>query len=162
VVASLNPVDDIEVYLLNQPLPPRVTPMRILPRNWYDYLPVNKVLDLPAIFINQHNRLYLAEAQGVTPGADPLVVYHLPAGSLRQQFNTQIISGDSSFPEMVLVHNVPAILSLWHYAGYGSGPLEAAHYDAINAAMKKLSQKFGSPDTYQLRPINLQGIAKMQ
>ena len=31
VVASLNPVDDIEVYLLNQALPPSVTPMRVLP-----------------------------------------------------------------------------------------------------------------------------------
>jgi hypothetical protein len=161
VVAELNPVDDVEVYLLNQPLPPGVTPMRILPRNWADYLRVNSELDMPAIFINQGNRLYLAEAVGITPGASPMVVCHFPSGYVRQQFNTKIISGDSSFPEMVVVHGVPAILSLWHYGGYGAGPLEAAHYDAINAAMKQLSQKAGSPDNYQLRPVDLRGIAKL-
>ena len=33
---------------------------------------------------------------------------------IRGAFNIRIISGDSSFPEMVLVHGVPAILSTWH------------------------------------------------
>jgi hypothetical protein len=161
IVATANPVDDITIALLNQPLPPSVRPMAILPRNWSDYLRPGIDLEMPAIFINQHNRLYLAEVEGITRGPSPMVVYHFPSGLVRQLFNIQIISGDSSFPEMVLVHGQPALLSLWHFGGYGAGPLEAAHYDAINAAMKKLSRQFGWPAKYQLRPINLQGIARV-
>jgi hypothetical protein len=162
IVARANPVDDVEVYLLNQPLPPGVRPMRILPRDWYDYLRAGSDLEMPVLFINQHNRLYAAEVAGITPGPNPIVVCHLPLGRKRQQFNTQIISGDSSFPEMVLVRGQPAILSLWHFGGYGAGPLEAAHYDEINAAMKKLSQQFGWPSSYQLQPVDLRGIAKIR
>ena len=161
VVAELNPVDDVEVYLLNQPLPPDVTPLRMLPRNWNAYLRPGMELDMPAIFINQHNMLYCAEAASITPGPNPLVMYHFPSGFVRQQFSTQIISGDSGFPQMLLVNGVPAILSCWHFGGYGIGPLQAAHFDAINMAMRKLSQQFGWPSKYQLQPADMRGIAKL-
>ena len=80
VVATLNPVDDVDVVLLNQPLPPAVHPMAILPRNWSQYLRVSTDLDMPALFINQHSKLYLAEVAGITPGGNPLVVCHFPSG----------------------------------------------------------------------------------
>ena len=160
VVASLNPVDDVEVYLLNQKLPPSVTPMRVLPPDWTSYLRPGVELDLPAIFINQNNRLFCAEVAGIQTTADPLVVYHPPSTLLRAAFSTPVISGDSSFPEMVLVHGVPAILSTWHFGGSGAGPLIAAHYDAINAAMRQLSQKFGTAAPYQLQPVDMTGIEK--
>jgi hypothetical protein len=158
VVASQNAADDIQVYLLNQELPPSVTPMRVLPRNWADYLRPGRELGLPVIFIKQGNQLFCAEAAGVQTSANPLVIYRPPSTLLRTAFNSQVISGDSSFPEMVLVRGVPAILSLWHFGGYGAGPLVAAHYDAINAAMRRLSQKFSLPPQYQLRPVDMTGI----
>jgi hypothetical protein len=161
IVASLNPVGDIRVYLLNQPLPPSVTPMHILPRDWVAYLRANVPLHLPAIFINQSNLLYCAEAYGITPGPDPQVIYQGPTTAQRVAFNTKIISGDSSFPEMVLVDGTPAILSLWHFGGYGAGPLEAAHFDAINTAMRQLSRKFHVGTNYQLLPVSMQGTAKL-
>jgi hypothetical protein len=161
VVASLNPVGDVEVYLLNQPLPPSVTPMSILPRDWAKYLHPGTPLHLPAIFINQNNRLYCAEAFGIASGSDPQVLYQAPTTSQRLAFNTQVISGDSSFPEMVLVNGTPAILSLWHFGDYGAGPLEAAHFDAINAAMRQLSRQGGLGTSYQLRPVSMKGIAKL-
>jgi hypothetical protein len=160
VVAALNPVGDIEVYLLNQALPPSVKPMHVLPRDWARYLRPGIELDLPVIFINQQNWLYCAEAAGIQATADPLVVYRAPSTRLRLAFNAQVISGDSSFPQMVLVNGVPAILSLWHFGGFGAGPLVAAHYDAINTAMRQLSQKFSQPVRYQLRPVDMTGIAK--
>ncbi len=160
VTASLNPVDDIEVYLLNQALPPSVTPMRVLPRDWASYLKPGVELDLPALFVNQNNQLYCAELAGIQATADPLAIYRPPSTRLRAAFTTQVISGDSSFPEMLLVHGVPAILSLWHYGGTGAGPVVSAHYDAINAAMHKLSAQAGLGANYQLRTVNLDGIAK--
>jgi hypothetical protein len=160
IAAELNPVDDVEVYLLDRELPPSVTPMRMLPRDVATYLPPGAELGLPVIFVNQRNWLYCGEAAGIMPGNDPLVVYRAPLGRARQAFNTQVISGDSSFPELVLVNGVPAILSLWHFGGYGAGPLEAAHFDAINAAMRKLSEQAGLATNYQLRAVSLKGIAK--
>jgi hypothetical protein len=161
VVAEKNPVDDIEVYLLNQELPPSVTPMRILPRGWSSYLRVGVPFNLPAIFINQNNRLYCAEAYGITLGKAPQVIYRMPTTRQRLAFNTQVISGDSSFPEMVLVHGTPAILSLWHFGGFGAGPLEASHFDAINKAMRQLSRHGGLESNYQLSPVSMAGIAKL-
>ena len=161
IVASLNPVGDIRVYLLNQALPPSVTPMRMLPRDWARYVRAGTPLHLPALFINQHNQLYCAEAFGIAPGPDPQVLYQTPTTQQRVAFNTQIISGDSSFPEMVLVNGTPAILSLWHFGGYGSGPLEAAHFDAINAAMRQLSRQGGVGTNYQLRAVSMKSIAKL-
>jgi hypothetical protein len=158
VVASQGAADDIQVYLLNQELPPSVTPMRVLPPNWADYLNPGRELDLPVIFIKQGNQLFCGEAAGIQITASPLVIYHPPSTLLRAAFNSQVVSGDSSFPEMVLVRGVPAILSLWHFGGFGAGPLVAAHYDTINAAMRQLSQKFSLPPKYQLRPVDMTGI----
>jgi hypothetical protein len=160
VVASLNPADDIEIYLLNQKLPPSVTPMRVLPPDWASYLRPGVELDLPAIFINQDNRLFCAEAAGIQTSANPLVVYHLPSTLLRDAFNKPIVSGDSSFPEMVMVHGVAAMLSTWHFGGYGAGPLIAAHYKVINEAMRQLSDKFGTAAPYQLQPVDMTGMEK--
>jgi hypothetical protein len=161
VVTSVNPVDDVEVYLLNQPLPPSVTPMSILPRDWAHYLRPGTPLHLPAIFINQNNQLFCAEAYGISAGSNPQVLYQAPSTSQRLAFNKQVISGDSSFPQLVLVNGTPAILSLWHFGGYGGGPLEAAHFDAINAAMRQLSRQGGLGMNYQLRPVSMKGIAKL-
>lgn len=161
IVASLNPVGDVEVYLLNQALPPSVTPMSMLPRDWAKYLKADAPLHLPVIFINQANRLYCAEAYGIAPGPDPQVLYQAPTTMQRTAFNTKVISGDSSFPELVLVNGAPAILSLWHFGGYGGGPLEAAHFDAINAAMRQLSRKVGFGAQYQLHAVSMKGIAKL-
>ena len=161
VIARLNPVDDIEVYLLNQPLPSSVTPMSILPRDWASYLRPATPLHLPVLFINQANRLYCAEAFGIASGKEPQVIYQAPTTPGRVAFNTQVISGDSSFPEMMLVNGTPAILSLWHFGGYGAGPLEPAHFDAINAAMRQLSQQGDLGSDYQLRAVSMKGIAKL-
>jgi hypothetical protein len=160
IAAALNPVGDVEVYLLDRELPRSVTPMHMMPRNWASYLHPGAELGLPVIFVNQRNWLYCAEAAGITAGNDPLVVYRAPLGHVRQAFNAQVISGDSSFPEMVLVNGTPAILSLWHFGGYGAGPLEAAHFDAINTAMQKLSRQAGLATNYQLRAVSMKGIAK--
>jgi hypothetical protein len=161
IVAAVNPVDDIEVYLLNQELPASVTPMRMLPRDWANYLRPDMPLHLPALFINQNNKLFCAEAYGIAPGPNPQVIYQAPTTRQRLAFNTQVISGDSSFPEMVLVNGTPAILSLWHFGGYGGGPLECAHFDAINAAMRQLSRQGGLGTNYQLRAVSMKGIAKL-
>ncbi len=126
IVATANPIDDITIALLNQPLPPSVRPTAILPRDWNDYLRAGVDLDMPGVFINQHNRLYLAEIAGITRGPSPMVVCRFPSGLVRQRFNIQIISGDSSFPLMAVVHGQPVLLALWHFGGYGAGPLEAA------------------------------------
>ena len=160
VVARLNPVDDIEVYLLNQELPPSVMPLHILPRDWSNYLRAGLPMHLPVIFVNQANRLYCAEAYGITSGPTPQVICQVPTTRQRLAFNAQVISGDSSFPEMVLVNGTPAILSLWHFGGYGAGPLEAAHFDAINKAMHQLSRQGGVETNYQLSPVSMAGIAK--
>jgi hypothetical protein len=161
IVASLNPVGDVEVYLLNQELPPSVTPMHMLPRNWSAYLRAGMPLHLPALFINQNNRLFCAEAYGITAGTDPQVIYQAPMTRQRVAFNTQLSSGDSSFPEMALVNGTPAILSLWHFGGYGGGPLECAHFDAINAAMRQLSRQGGLGTNYQLLAVSMKGIGKL-
>ena len=161
VIAAIDSGNDIAISLLNQELPPSVTPMHVLPSNWASYLKAGSELDLPAIFVNQVNWLYCAEAAGIRPDPkDPQVMYRPPSTQLRMAFNKQIISGDSSFPQMVMVNGTPAILSLWHYGGYGAGPLVAAHYDAINKAMRQLSQKAGMPVKYQLRAVDMTGIAK--
>lgn len=162
VVGRLNPVDDVEVYLLSQELPPSVTPMHILPRDWSSYLRPGVPLGMPAIFISQRNQLYCAEAYGITLGPNPQVIYRMPTTRQRLAFNTQIISGDSSFPELVLVNGTPAILSTWHYGGYGAGPLDAAHFDVINKAMRQLTRQVGLESNYQLSPVNMAGIAKLR
>lgn len=160
VVATANPADDIEISMLDSPLPPSVTPMHVLPPDWKSYLKPGTQLDLPVIFVNQANRLYVAEAAGIQAGTNPQVIYRPPSTAIRAAFNAQVISGDSSFPQMVLVNGTPAILSLWHYGGYGAGPLVPAYYDQINLAMKQLSRKAGMPLTYQLRAADMTGISK--
>lgn len=164
VVSSMVAADDIDVYLLDSELPRTITPMKMLPADWAKYLQLGDDYDtppLPVIFANQENKLYCAEAERFVPGPTSTVIYHLPSTDSRRAFNTKIISGDSSFPEMLLIRGEPVILSCWHFGGYGAGPLEASQFDAINAAMHTLSQKANLPTDYQLKTPFLDGFAKM-
>jgi hypothetical protein len=164
VMASMNAADDIDVYLLDSELPRTITPMKILPANWQQYIQLNDDSDtppIPVIFANQENRLYCAEAARIIPGPTSMVAYHLPSTSQRLAFSKQVISGDSSFPEMLLINGEPVIFTLWHFGGWGAGPLEASQFDAINAAMHTLSQKADLPTDYQLRTPFLEGFAKV-
>jgi hypothetical protein len=164
VISSVVAADDIDVYLLDAELPRTITPMKMLPADWANYLQLGDDYDtppIPVIFANQENKLYCAEAARIVPGPTSMVMYHLPSTDPRRAFNTKIISGDSSFPEMVLIRGEPVILSCWHFGGYGAGPLEASQFDAINAAMHTLSQKASLPTDYQLTTPLLDGFAKM-
>jgi len=153
--------DDIDVYVLDSELPRTIRPMKILPADWAKYIQLGDDFDtppFPVIFVNQANRLYCAEAARIGSEPTPLVYYHLPSTNQRRAFNTLIISGDSSFPEMLLIRGEPVILSLWHFGGYGSGPVEASQFDAINAAMHSLSAKADLSTDYQLRTPDLRGF----
>jgi hypothetical protein len=164
VVSSTVAADDIDVYLLDSELPRTITPMKILPADWESYLQLNDESDtppVPVIFANQDNRLFCAEAARIAPGPTPMVIYHLPSTDQRRAFDHQVISGDSSFPEMLLVRGEPVILSLWHFGGFGAGPVEASQFDAINAAMHTLSQKASLSTDYQLTAPILAGFAKV-
>ena len=161
VVSSINVADDIDVYLLDSELPRTITPMKILPADWAKYLRLGDDSDtppIPVLFVNQADRVYCAEATRIGKESTPMVYYHLPSTNQRAAFNTQVISGDSSFPEMLLIRGEPVLLSCWHFGGYGAGPLEASHFDEINAAMHTLSTKTGLTSDYQLTTPNLRGF----
>jgi hypothetical protein len=163
VMSSMVAADDIDVYLLDSELPRNITPMKILPADWGKYIQLGDDFDtppIPVIFVNQANRLYCAEAARIGSEPTPMVYYHLPSTDQRRAFNTTVISGDSSFPQMLLVRGEPVIFSLWHFGGYGAGPLEASQFDAINAAMHTLSAKANLSTDYQLQTPDLRGFAK--
>ena len=151
--------NDISVGILNEDLPPSVGYLPVLPTNFPDYLPINPGSVVQGIGMNQDLRLF---SQPMTFAFKSYVAWNsgitAPEG-MTKDWNVTIRGGDSSDPDLLLIHNQLVLVSHHYYVG--GGPNYALAYDAINAAMHELSTKNHVRTDYQLTPVTLAGFRKL-
>ena len=150
---------DISVGILNEDLPPSVGFLPVLPANFPDYLPTRPGSVVQGIGLNQDLRIF---SQPMTFAFKTFVAWNsaitVPAG-MSKDWNVTIRGGDSSDPDLLLIHNQLVLVSHHFYAG--GGPNYALAFAAINAAMHELSTNNNVSTDYQLTPVSLAEFRKL-
>jgi hypothetical protein len=145
--------NDTSVGILNADLPPAVGFLPVLPADYAQYLPATAPVFVQGLGMNQD---ILVFSQPMTFGYPGFVVWNSTGRSLfglATNWNFTIRGGDSSDPEMLLIHNQLVLVS--HNYGVKVGPNYVTQMDAINAAMHKLSVDAHARTDYQLTPYSL-------
>jgi len=152
--------NDISVGILDEELPPSVGYLPVLPTNFPDYLTITPGSVVQGIGMNQDLRYF---SQPMTFAFKSYVAWNsgitIPGG-MAKDWNVTIRGGDSSDPDLLLIHNQLVLVS--HHFYVGGGPNYALAYDAINAAMHELSTNNHVKTDYQLTPVSLAGFRKVE
>jgi len=100
---------DIMIASLETELPPTVTPAKILPRDFTNY--VGKVEGLPVVTLTQFEKAYVGDLMiPLTNSVYDLISFHEPETPLRRSFYERCRGGDSGSPTFLLVGNEPILL----------------------------------------------------
>jgi|694.fasta_scaffold119973_4 hypothetical protein len=148
---------DIQIAILNSDVPNSISFARILPPNWFSYLPSlysnsmnvfqrDLSFGLPALCLDQEEKALLNDLIGMSSGMSS-ASFGIPNNSKNAEFYETIISGDSGNPSFLIINNTLVLISTWFFPT--SGPFVTFYKDQINSVMSTLG------GNYQLTEINL-------
>lgn len=151
---------DITISKLAADVPSPFVFARIMPSNWLQYLPNLGYSQpkVPVFNIEQLRRCRVLDLGVVTKRPENSYIGRInlgkPTNSQRLSYYYDAIAGDSSGAIMLIINNLPVVLTTFHTglgtgAGAGSGPNLADYKNEINAAMTTLG------GGYQLTEIDL-------
>ena len=150
---------DISVGILDADLPPSVGFLPVLPPDYPSYLPTGRGSLVQGIGMNQDLRLF---SQPMTFEFTQYVAWSSVAtapGGMPKSWNFTVRGGDSSNPDLLLIHDQLVLVS--HHYFVGGGPNYARAFNAINAAMHTLSTNQQAGTDYQLTPVSLAEFPKL-
>ena len=100
---------DITIYTLNSPLPATITPCKLLPANYTDYLSYLKNGSPPLMILDQEEKALVWEINALSDLAE-----FVQPGLHRKrvEFFESIVNGDSSNPEFLLLNDTLVLLSV--------------------------------------------------
>ena len=142
---------DIEVCLLNSPLPTTVIPLPLLPTNYISWMPAltNTAL-VPVVCGNQQKSITPKTVNSVTTGDGSYIAnqYWFPPA-----WGVPVTGGDSGCPICMAVGTNLVLVSHWHYST--GGPWYPNYESQINQAMHFLSTNNAVGSDYQLSTVDL-------
>jgi hypothetical protein len=145
--------NDTSVGILNADLPPSVGFLPVLPPDFARYLPTNGPSFIQGIGVNQDWRVFSQPMTFMFPGFVAWDSRGRAPFGLGTNWNVTIRSGDSSNPEMLLIHDQLVLAT--HTSAVQGGPNYALQFDAINRQMHYLSVHNRADTDYQLTPYSL-------
>ena len=143
---------DTTIGLLDSGLPGSITPVKLLPSNFANYIPSVEKFRLDIIAMNYRKNVLakqLVSLQYVTGTTKYLLLLNSNSHTTLDQ---SIISGDSGHPSFVLVNGVLVLLSLW--SGGTNGPAFHAFLSEIDAGLASLGGGY-SVSTVSLAGFNV-------
>jgi hypothetical protein len=159
VVGNVDCGGDINVSLLNRPLPSTIHPFALLPPDMTNYLPgAENSYVYSFVAQNQRQQIYPVKIGWF---GDAKVNYWiftcLPDTShFPTNWGYMPVAGDSGHPIMALVGT--NLLLAGHWTSPASGPLYNAYYSNINLAMHWLSTNYSIGSDYHLATGDLSGF----
>ena len=145
--------NDTSVGILNADLPPAVGFLPVAPTNLMDYLPTDYGSVVQGLGMNQEMKIF---SQPMNFGGISFITWDsrkaVPFG-LGTNWNVAIRGGDSSNPDMLLIHNQLVLVT--HTYGERVGPSYASQISAINQKMHYLSVHNKVGTDYQLTQFPL-------
>ena len=132
--------NDIRVSLLSTNLPPCITPAKLLPVNYRDY--IGNGFGLPILMLDQEEHAIVAELNSL-PKSSNYSSGSFPKNVRRKLYYEEVISGDSGNPVFLVFENQPIILYTFHTGGGGAGPFLTGNKDIIQSKLDMLSNDNG-------------------
>ena len=152
------PDTDLVVALLDEPLPPSISPAKILPANFREHLGTG--LGLPAVSLDQEGKILVSEivelAGEEEDGWPSWAESRLPLDPTRAAFYELLVAGDSSNPKFLLLEDQPILLSI-HWMENHAGASIRRYADLVDAAMTNLSPNLG----FRLETVDLDRFRKL-
>jgi hypothetical protein len=131
---------DILIATLDCDLPSYVTPLKLLPADFTDYI-LNSSQYPAVAFVNQDRRLLVGQYDGISNIHDPTYGYYedninvvQSSNSVLSKFYYPIRMGDSGSPAMMLINGQLTLMGVWHYGG--DTPDAAENLTDINTAIE--------------------------
>jgi hypothetical protein len=165
---------DITVGVLDQDVPNSIGFAKILPLNWYNYLPTLTIendniaggFTIPCLYSDQQKKALVTELRSLIlppeftlppPGSIPWpesgrftnTLFRTPTITSREAFFESIITGDSGSPAFLIINNELVLITVWTYGGAGGGTSLLYFKNDINDIMNTLG------GGYNLTEINL-------
>lgn len=143
---------DLTVYTLNEALPETITPCKVLPANWGDYL--IRVLEgrPPALCLDQEEKALVADVFSLSGN---YASFSTPTDAQRLAFYENKIAGDSGNPAFFIIDGELALLTVWTYGGAGSGTFITPQISAINAMIATADAQAGVSTGLEVSPADL-------
>jgi hypothetical protein len=120
---------DIVIGLLDEELPSSITPCKLLPKFWYDYIArgYNPLISMytgmlvkkiPVLCLDFEEKAIINKLNGIVGNKE---ISCMGENDIFEKFNEVIISGDSGNPCFVIIDNQLVLLTIWSTGGYGAG-----------------------------------------
>lgn len=132
---------DLTIYALNSDLPETITPCKLMPANWNDYLVNNFQNRPPALGLDQEEKALIID---FNKGGSFLT----PADSNRLIFHEDKITGDSGNPAFLIVNGELVLVTVWTYGGAGRGTPVSDHIAALNGMIATADTQAGVSTGY--------------
>ena len=131
---------DFTICTLDSPLPPSITPCKVLPANYASYLGYLENGRPPALILNQYEQARMAELHDLGASA-PSYAYFVRPGLHRKrlEFYDVLTPGDSGNPAFLIIKppntglDTLVLLTTWTSGGAGSGTFVTPLISDLNA-----------------------------
>ena len=165
---------DFTVCTLDSPLPPTITPCKMLPANYASYLGYLENGRPPAMVLNQAEQASVAELRDLGP-SEPSYAYFVRPGLHRKrlEFYNDLIPGDSGNPAFLIIKppntglDTLVLLTTWTGAGPGiaQGTFTTPQISALKAMIAAADADVGNYPPFvpmntglQVQTIDLSGF----
>lgn len=142
---------DLTVYTLDSALPETITPCKILPPDWQNYLKQIQKGRPPAICFDQEEKALVSDLFQFSNYA----VFITPTNSQRLAFSESIIGGDSGNPAFFVINDELVLLTVWTGGGAGAGTFVTPQISALNAMIATADAQAGVSTGLEVTTIDL-------
>jgi hypothetical protein len=143
---------DLTVGVLNSDLPETITPCKVLPSNYEDYLPTGPKY-IAALCLDQEEKALVTDLNILSSTSASFTYPNLP---YEQVLYEAKIVGDSGNPAFLIVNDELALLTVWTGGGAGSGTFVTPQIATINQMITDVDALAGNGGTgYTLQTVDL-------
>jgi hypothetical protein len=123
---------DITIYTLDRDVPAAITPCKVLPADWGDYMANNHLTLPPALSIDQEQKALISSFISARDSYHGTLALAAPADTDQAIFNESKVSGDSGGPSFLIVNGELVLIMTFQYGGGGQGPIVSKYIAEIN------------------------------
>lgn len=151
---------DLQLVLLDSPLPASITPAKVFPENFTDYLNGNE--GFHGIYFDQEEKALVTQSANVFTGSRKVMSFKRSEFSEFHHLHEGAISGDSSNPLGTIINGELVVASVFTGGGgesfTGSGTNLAHFYDDLDALMSSMESAKGFPKGSRPQVVDLSGF----
>ena len=140
---------DFTVYTLDSDLPAAISPCKVLPSNWGNYLAQNAQNRPPGFGLDQEEKALIVDF--ITTRSSARTAYFgIPTLPDRATFHESKISGDSGNPAFFICDGELVLVTVWTSGGAGAGTIVSGHIAALNQMIIDSDAQAGVSTGYTL------------